>query len=148
MSDEDHRLLMAQILMIGIERRKQKAESELAAPTGCAGVALENVSTDLFCGCGSRRCDDEAARNARSRKSGLVKYRSMKTFEEARRRLPACCVGASDATIADTGKTISALVAAVEHELTMYAEDQDGCITAKERTQCVRYLQWLKGQAA
>ena len=36
MSDENHRLVMAQILKAGIERRKQKAESSFAAPEGSA----------------------------------------------------------------------------------------------------------------
>jgi hypothetical protein len=67
-----------------------------------------------------------------------------KTFTEAMKRLPACCVCAVDACVQDTGETVQSIVAGVEHELTMYAEDQDGCITAKERNQCVRYLQWMK----
>lgn len=61
------------------------------------------------------------------------------TFAEANRRFPACCVGAWDEQ-----ETISSLVFAVEHELTMYAENQDGCITAKEASECKRYLGWLR----
>ncbi len=68
------------------------------------------------------------------------------TFTEAMKRLPGCCICAVDNCIDDNGETIGSIIAGVDHELTMYAEDQDGCITAKERSQCVRYLQWLNSK--
>jgi len=71
------------------------------------------------------------------------KGQAMTSYSEAMKRLPACCVCAVENCVQDTGETISSIVAGVNHELTMYAEDQDGCITAKERNVCVRYLRWL-----
>ncbi len=69
----------------------------------------------------------------------------MRTFEEARQRLPACCLSAFESLQADSKNAlrIEDLRDAVEHEMTMYAENQDGCITAKERSECSRYLVWL-----
>lgn len=43
MSDEDHRLTMARILKTGIERRKQKEASSLAAPSGSTLVSPETL---------------------------------------------------------------------------------------------------------
>lgn len=63
----------------------------------------------------------------------------MIAFSEVYKKFPACCIGAWD------GKDNTAsLIFAVDHELTMYAEDQDGCITAKEANECRRFIVWLR----
>lgn len=67
----------------------------------------------------------------------------MRTYEQARKNLPLCCIGAAEATIADSGETIDALIAAVEHEIEIYLEGQDGCINTKEYHGCVQYMRWL-----
>lgn len=60
-------------------------------------------------------------------------------YSEAFKKFPVCCVGGLDGE-----ETISNLVFQVEHELTMYAENQDGCITTREASQCRRYFKWLR----
>jgi len=65
-------------------------------------------------------------------------------IERALRKVPACCYSAVESCIMDDGyPSFQAIEDGVEHELQMYAEDQDGCITAKERNECVRFLKWL-----
>ncbi len=69
----------------------------------------------------------------------------MKSFQEALAKLPPCCLSAYENLAADSkAERIQDLLDAVTHEMTLYAEDQDGCITAKERAQCSRYLSWLR----
>jgi hypothetical protein len=67
----------------------------------------------------------------------------MKSYQEARKKFPSCCLGALESTEADSGETVEALLAAVEHELDLYAEDQDGCITDRQRNECVRFKEWF-----
>ena len=67
----------------------------------------------------------------------------MKPFSKAIKRVPMCCIIAVDNCIADTGETTESIIAGVTHELDMYAEDQDGCISARERNECVNYLRWV-----
>jgi hypothetical protein len=71
-------------------------------------------------------------------------------YVQARRRLPACCVSTFENLQADSNgaERIQDLVDAVQHEMTLYAEDQDGCITAKERSECGRYLRGVNGVSA
>lgn len=73
--------------------------------------------------------------------------KTMSLGEQARRRLPACAEATFDNLSQDSGHGgIRDMIDAVNHELTLYAEDQDGCITAKERSECVRFLAWLRSQ--
>lgn len=61
------------------------------------------------------------------------------TFARAYKRFPACCMGAWDEQ-----RTVTSLVYAVDHELTMFKEGQDGCITNKERAECSHFMGWLQ----
>ncbi len=79
------------------------------------------------------------------------------TMQILREKLPACCECAYENLLADSGKpdNLRDMLDAIDHELTMYAEDQDGCITAKERSDCIRFkrlcllaLKQSKGAAA
>ena len=63
------------------------------------------------------------------------------TFKQAYARFPACCIGAWNEK-----ERIEELIFACDHEMTMYAENQDGCITSKERRECSEFLSWLRGQ--
>lgn len=63
------------------------------------------------------------------------------TMQILREKLPACCLCAYENLLADSGKpdNLRDMLDAIEHELTMYAEGQDGCITAKERNECIEF---------
>jgi hypothetical protein len=69
-------------------------------------------------------------------KGDLIK--KPKTFEEALKALPACVFGGLDHP-----KTISDLRAQAEHELDMFNEAQDGCITCAEAQQVKKFLEAL-----
>jgi hypothetical protein len=65
-------------------------------------------------------------------------------YDTAMLKLPACCEYAVEMCVCDTGETVDSIIAGVEHEMTLHEEDQDGCISAAEYKQCLRFLRALK----
>ena len=64
----------------------------------------------------------------------------------AMKEFPACCISAYENLKSDSGKgdNLKDMLDAVDHELTLYAEGQDGCITPREQSQCIRWKQKWK----
>jgi hypothetical protein len=76
---------------------------------------------------GEKREQRKMTRSAKQERKRL-------TFEQAYTLMPACLVGATDRPT-----TIEDLRAAAEHEVDMFNERQDGCLSCQEMQQ-VRYF--------
>ena len=68
---------------------------------------------------------------------------SSSLFDEAYAKLPLCCLDTLENLRTYTNR-LEDLRAAVKHELFLYAEGQDGSITADEQKECIEYLRWLE----
>lgn len=62
-----------------------------------------------------------------------------RTFISAKKKMPACLVGATDHP-----RTLGDLRFAAEHEVDMFNEGQDGALTPAEVSQVAAFLVWLR----
>lgn len=70
----------------------------------------------------------------------------MKPYAEAIRMMPKCCAITYDNLQSDShgAEHVQDIIDAVEHELQLWKEGQDGCISGLEAAKCVAFLRWVR----